>query len=78
MQTHTWKRDFCTTDILKGLPVLYTFDWPTLQDFGVNQVLTLAQHFNKQLSTPNVNDERKQAQVMSDMNSAFQARRKTK
>jgi len=25
-----------------------------------------------------VNDERKQAQVMSDMNSVFQARRKTK
>jgi hypothetical protein len=28
-----------------------------MEDFGVSDILTLAQHFNKQLSTSNMNDE---------------------
>jgi hypothetical protein len=48
----------------KYTKVFYTFAWSTgstLEDFGVNEILPLAQHFIKQLSASNVNDKCKEA-----------------
>jgi hypothetical protein len=65
MQSDTWKRDLCIRETLQGPPQLFdTFAWPTgstPEDFGINDILTLAKHFNKQLSTSNMKDECKQA-----------------
>jgi hypothetical protein len=50
-------------NIEKSITVFGTFAWPTgstLEDPSISEVLTLAEHFNQQLSTPNMNDECKQ------------------
>jgi hypothetical protein len=41
---------------LKG-PPKFLILWPgQLEDFGVHEILTLAQHVNKNLSTSNINE----------------------
>jgi hypothetical protein len=65
MQSDTWKNDFFHQgNFERSTTVFYAFTWPTgrrLEDFGVNEILTLAHHINRQLSTSDTNNECKQA-----------------
>jgi hypothetical protein len=65
MWLNTWENDFFNQGVIERSTTIFdTFTWPTgsaLEDYGVNEVLAVDEHFKKQLSLTNKNEDCMQA-----------------